>query len=131
MSVLAAQLPGVAVTPFTISPETLADAAGPAFWQFQLDVAPAAQPNLLVFLDPFSIPAATLVDALGAAYPGAPLIGGMASGGRQPGDCRLFCDAATLAAGAVGVALTGAIELRKIRPPVLNIGLGCVRRRRT
>jgi len=114
VSVLAAQLPGVAVAPFSITAETLAEAAGPAFWQFQLEVTPAMRPNLLLFLDPFSIPAATLVDALGEAYPAAPLIGGLASGGRQPGECRLFCDATTLEAGAVGVALTGNIELRTL-----------------
>ena len=114
VSVLAAQLPGVEVTPFSIDAETLADAAGPAFWHFQLDVAPELQPNLLVFLDPFSIPAAALVDVLGAAYPAMPLIGGLASGGRQPGDCRLFFDDETLEAGAVGVALSGNIELRAL-----------------
>ena len=112
VSVLAAQLPGVEVTPFSISAETLADAAGPAFWHFQLEVTPETHPNLLVFLDPFSIPAALLVDALGEAYPAAPLIGGLASGGRQPGECRLFSDDATLEAGTVGVALSGNIELR-------------------
>ena len=114
VSVLAAQLPGVEVVPFSISAETLAAADSPAFWHFQLEVTPAMQPNLLVFLDPFSIPAAQLVETLGEAYPAAPLIGGLASGGRQPGECRLFSDDATLEAGAVGVALSGNIELRAL-----------------
>ena len=114
VSVLAAQLPGVEVVPFSISAEMLLEATGPTFWHFQLEVTPETHPNLLVFLDPFSIPAATLVEALGEAYPAAPLIGGLASGGRQPGESRLFCDDETLDAGAVGVALSGNVELRAL-----------------
>ena len=42
------------------------------------------------------------------------MAGGLASGGQQPGDCRLFLDDQTLEEGAAGVALTGKIALRTI-----------------
>jgi small ligand-binding sensory domain FIST len=114
VSVLAGQLPGIEVDLFHITADDLEEANGPAFWHFQLDVTPDLEPNFLVFLEPFSSNATAWVEALGEAYPGAPVLGGLASGGRQPGECRLFLDDAVLDEGAVGVAFSGPVELRTL-----------------
>jgi small ligand-binding sensory domain FIST len=114
VSVLVAQLPGVEITPFHVTQEDLEEASGPASWHFNLEVEPDSKPNFLMFIDPFSTQSVSLVKSLAEAYPGAPLVGGLSSGGRQPGDCRLFMDDQVLTEGAVGVALAGAIELRTI-----------------
>ncbi|MEI6084915.1 MAG: FIST N-terminal domain-containing protein [Verrucomicrobiota bacterium] len=114
VSVLVAQLPGVEIDLFHITAEEVDDATGPEFWHFHLEVSPETRPNFLVFLDPFTVNSTAWVEALGAAYPGAALLGGLASGGRQPGECRLFLDDAVLDEGAVGVALAGNIEVRTI-----------------
>jgi len=114
VSLLAAQLPGVEVTPFHITQEELEEANGAAFWHFLLETTPDAEPKFLTFLEPFSIHATALIAALGEAYPGAPFLGGLSSGGRQAGECRLFLDDAVEDTGAVGVALSGNLELRAV-----------------
>jgi len=114
VSVLVAQLPGVEIDLFHITTDEVEEASGPEFWHFQLEVSPEVKPNFLVFLDPFSTNATAWVEALGEAYPGAALLGGLSSGGRQPGECRLFLDDAVLDEGAVGVALSGNIEIQTV-----------------
>ena len=114
VALLVAQLPGVEVTPFHITQADLEEATGPAYWHFQLETTPATEPNFLVFLEPYSIHATELVAALATAFPGAPILGGLSSGGREAGDCQLFLDDVVLDNGAVGVALAGNLELRTV-----------------
>jgi small ligand-binding sensory domain FIST len=66
----------------------------------------------LLIVDPFSFPAEALLNFMNERAPGAPPIaGGMASGGRGPGETRLFMDRDVLDSGAVGVALAGDLEV--------------------
>jgi small ligand-binding sensory domain FIST len=66
----------------------------------------------LLIADPFSFPAALLLDFMNERPEGSPFItGGMASGGSGPGETRLFKDRQVLDSGAVGVALTGNVEV--------------------
>ncbi|HTV10591.1 MAG TPA: FIST N-terminal domain-containing protein [Acidimicrobiales bacterium] len=64
-------------------------------------------PYLLV-CDPFTFPAAQLLDHLNKNVPGALAIGGMAAGSGRPGTTRLFYDDQVLVNGAVGARLEGA-----------------------
>jgi small ligand-binding sensory domain FIST len=66
----------------------------------------------LVIADPFSFPADLLLKVMNQRAPGTPFIaGGMASGGRSPGETRLFMDRMVVDSGAVGVALPGDVEV--------------------
>ena len=114
VSLLAAHLPAVEIVPFHITQAELEEATGPAYWHFQLETTTATEPKFLVFLEPFSIQATELVAGLAEAYPGAPILGGLASGGRQAGECQLFLGDKILDNGAVGVALSGDLELRTV-----------------
>ncbi len=114
VSLLAGQLPGAKIRTFHITEQELEEASGPDFWHFQTEVLPAENPNLLLLADPFSIQAVQLVQELSLAYPAAPLIGGLASGGRQPGENRLFLDDEIYDEGAIGAALTGNVTLHAI-----------------
>jgi small ligand-binding sensory domain FIST len=114
ISVLAGQLPSVTISPFAATQHELEESTGPAFWHYQFEISPADSPNLVLLADPLSIQAVELVEALGEAYPGAPLVGGLASGGQQPGSNRLFLDEQILDEGCVGVALAGKIAVRTI-----------------
>jgi small ligand-binding sensory domain FIST len=114
VSLLAGELPGTEVTAFHLTEKELEESTGPAFWHFQLELEPRAGLNLLLFVDPFTIRAMQLVDALAEAYPQAPTIGGLASGGAQPGENRLFVDGQTYDEGAIGVGLTGRIALHAV-----------------
>jgi small ligand-binding sensory domain FIST len=114
VSLLVGELPGVTITPFYLTEKDLEESTGSNYWHFQLELEPSATPNFMVFVDPFTTRAMQLIDALGEAYPQAPMIGGLASGAQQPGENRLFLDGKVYDEGAVGVSLAGKIVLRTV-----------------
>lgn len=109
VSVIAASLPGVAVTPFALRAQD---------WHAVLEdpdrfvhaVGSREDPKLVVLLaDPLSTPIAPLLDRFNTAYPEVPVVGGMASGARaRVGNAFLFQNHLHRS-GAVGVMLSGAI----------------------
>lgn len=69
-----------------------------------------------VFLlgDPFSCPPDSMLERIEADFPGVPLMGGMASGGRGPGTNALFCDSRRYDAGAVGVVVGPGVPIHSL-----------------
>ncbi|MBI2093218.1 MAG: FIST C-terminal domain-containing protein [Candidatus Omnitrophica bacterium] len=67
-----------------------------------------------MFADPLTCQPSKLVDELSATYQGSPIIGGLLSGGDQPGEHTLFAGLSVLEEGAVGLAMTGNIEVNTI-----------------
>lgn len=114
ISLLLGELPEVKVTSFHVTEKDLEESSGPDFWRFQLEVEPKDNPNFLVLMDPLSVQAIELVRELSEAYPGAPIIGGLASGEQQRDESQLFLDGELIDEGAVGVALTGRIVLNAV-----------------
>lgn len=115
VSVTAAFLPGVDIAPLRIVPEALpALGADAAAWHRLTDVDPQERPHFILLPDPFSFEAERLVLGLDAAYPGATTVGGVASGGRQPGSHALYLGDAVHRAGLVGVALSGNLAVDTI-----------------
>ena len=112
LALIAATLPGVSLCPFHV--ESGREAAlvegqfGSCFGRLQPTVAS------IVLVDPFSIDAGTLLGALDRVAPDAVHVGGLASGGRDPGENQLFLAGDVRRAGAVGVALAGAVEARAV-----------------
>ncbi|MCL4290222.1 MAG: FIST C-terminal domain-containing protein [Thermoleophilia bacterium] len=98
----AASLPGAQLLPFHVAPTGDGDGEAPDGLP---DIAGADLVTLL--LDPFSLPATGLLDRLNADYPGVPAVGGIATGGGEPGSQALLLDGALEEGGAVGVALSG------------------------
>jgi small ligand-binding sensory domain FIST len=109
VSLVAARLPGTRVLPFALdrqlapSPEELRGAL-----EVERGRAPAA---LLLLADPFSFHAEAWLESLHAAFPGCPAIGGLASGGAQPGDHVLCAGERVVRGGIAGAALYGALAL--------------------
>lgn len=125
-SLTAAVLPDVELTPFRFSPEDLP--ATPEAWHAAIPVAPEQEPAFLLFPDPFSLDAAQVLRRMDQAWPRCTKLGGLASGGRAPGENLLFSPQGAHMAGLVGVALTGDVVVETIvaqgcRPigPVLKI----------
>jgi small ligand-binding sensory domain FIST len=115
VSVTAAVLPAVGLTPFHLESETLLAPSAPLpAWEAAIGVARVQQPAFLLLPDPFTFDAETLVAGLDAAFPTSPKIGGLASGGREPGANALYLGDAVYRSGAVGVALVGDIEVDTI-----------------
>ena len=114
LSLTAASLPGVRLTPFHLDQRELPESADPLEWRETIDVDPGSSPHFLLLADPMTMDAPALVAGLDAAYPRANKFGGLASGGPVPGANRLFLRARTWRGGAVGVALAGNLAVETI-----------------
>ena len=72
------------------------------------------KPTILLVADPFSFPVDELLKQINLRTPWVPIVGGMASGGSERGESRLFLDDAVHEDGAVGVVLSGPFEVRTV-----------------
>lgn len=110
-----AHLPGVSVQSFHLAKEDLERLDSPGAFQEQLSIPIDAAPYFLLFADPFTFNPTpdllTLLERLHEAYPGRPVIGGLASAADQPGQNMLVFGGQTLRHGLVGVALWGNIQI--------------------
>jgi small ligand-binding sensory domain FIST len=75
---------------------------------------PAARPSFLLLADPFTAEIGEVLQGLDRAYPGAPKFGGLASGGRRPGENRLLLGREVHRSGAVGVVLAGDLTVETL-----------------
>ena len=110
VSLTAAVLPDVAMVPFHLEQATI-DELGEdiAAWHAHFGLVPEQQPIFLLLADPFSSDAAALGHYLDRAFPHSVKLGGLSSGGSQPGELTLFLQDGHHAEGVVGVALYGDI----------------------
>jgi small ligand-binding sensory domain FIST len=111
LSVTAASLPGVGLVPFCLAPGEEPAPDDPKAWRERLELDPAHQPGFVLLTDPFSHRAEPTLAGLDAAFPGAPKVGGLASGGEAPGETALIFEDRLYREGAVGLALYGDVEL--------------------
>ena len=112
VSITAANLPDVSIVEFHLEGDKLPDLdAGPDSWEETVNVSRAEDPQFVLLADPFSFPVQNLLMGLDFAFQSSAKIGGLASGGQQPGQNALFLGSEVHHAGAVGVALHGNISV--------------------
>jgi small ligand-binding sensory domain FIST len=111
LALWAARLPEVTVRTFALGLVDLGGGYGVTGWP---SFDPAELPDVLLLADPFSFPADSFVQRLDEEQPGVRVIGGMASGASSPGVHRLLHGGRAVEAGAVGVALSGPVEVRTV-----------------
>jgi small ligand-binding sensory domain FIST len=104
LSVFAARLPEVTLTPVELRVEQTPDGDSVVGWP-ELDGAPE---TLLLLADPFTFPVDSFVRRLHDDRPELTVIGGFASAATSPGGNRLALDERVVADGAAGVLLEGA-----------------------
>jgi small ligand-binding sensory domain FIST len=110
VALTASHLPGVSLTPFRITRDSCPSPdAPPEAWEKLTGVTPKQKPSFMLLMDPFAPPAEHLTTGLDFAYPASAKVGGLASGGRQPGSHTLYLDGNTYHDGGIGLALTGNI----------------------
>lgn len=114
LAVLAASLPSVDLFPFSIDSEEEAPTDAKEYWTSKIRIGPAERAMIVVFPDPFSCDAESLVSDLDLVFPNATVIGGLASGGQLMGRNLLIGGGQTQSAGAVGVAFAGNIIIDTI-----------------
>jgi small ligand-binding sensory domain FIST len=112
VSLLAGEIPGARLHPFHLTEwDGLIDDADEL--ARRLGVGPQTR-AIVGFGDPFSTPVSKLLPAVDAAARGAPLVGGMASSGRQPGESRLFHNDAAHDEGFAGLSIAGAVDVQAV-----------------
>jgi small ligand-binding sensory domain FIST len=106
-----ALLPGVSVRPFALDLIELSGGYGVAGWP---DLELTDRPDVVLLADPYSFPADSFMRRLDEDQPRVRVIGGMASGGDAPGEHRLLLGGQALDSGAVGVAISGPVEVHTV-----------------
>ncbi|MBI5367412.1 MAG: FIST C-terminal domain-containing protein [Planctomycetes bacterium] len=115
LTVLALALPGAAIHPYHFVQEEMEPAEAGSFLGGRLPELPAgAHPVYLVLAEPYTFDTERLLAEIDAAHPGAPALGGNASGGGGPGQQPLFLDDEVYTEGAIGVRLAGGFEFRAL-----------------
>lgn len=114
VSLMLLSLPGVSVRTYHLTQEDVVGSDGPGWWQDRLGVEADDDPTFLLLSDPFSVDSMVMVAEWNEAFPGRPVLGGMASGAQSPGRNRLFQDEQVHAGGAVAAVLTGDLQVTTV-----------------
>ena len=114
MSLLVGSLPEVRVRPFHIQQRQLETAVTEPDWERMVAVSPDSGPVFIALADPFSVAIHDFLEGLNESYPGAPLVGGVASAARQPKQNRLVLNGEIHCEGLIGVSLTGRLSVETV-----------------
>ncbi|MFQ5930962.1 MAG: FIST N-terminal domain-containing protein [Nitrospiraceae bacterium] len=113
VSLWAARLPGVSLTPIRLSCAQDEDGISVRGWPDELISGPAL-PSFLLLADPFSTGVNEALSLIADRCPGSIAIGGMAGGGRDLGENRMVLNDEVYEGGLVGVAVSGPLSLRTV-----------------
>ncbi len=111
LSLVAAQLPQVQLFPFVVAPDELELSSPGGFWIDKIGASPEARPVFVLFADSYTLSPTRLLGELNVTYRTRPMVGGLVSGGNEPGEHLLFMGTEVHREGAVGVAMTGNITM--------------------
>jgi len=114
ISILAMRLPQVRVQPFSFTQAELGKLANGAELVKELDLYPNEKPKFMILGDPMSGDPERMAALFNEGYPGAPLVGGMASGLLLHKPSWLLLGSHVLKNGLAGVALVGPVEISTV-----------------
>jgi small ligand-binding sensory domain FIST len=114
LAVWLAHLPGVTLLPMHLDFETTPEGGTVVGWPDALADPWRRDATLLLLADPFSFPTDLLLERLARDQPAIPVLGGMVSGGRSPGESRLLLAGREFDSGAVAVLAHGPIRVRSV-----------------
>lgn len=114
LSLWLARLPGVSIRPMHLDFERTAEGGTFVGWRDEAHEPWPAGASLLLLAEPFSFPADFLLERLNEDRPGVPVVGGMASGGWQPGQNRVWLGEHSWNQGAVAALVHGPARLRSV-----------------
>ncbi len=110
----AAVLPGTTLTPVRMPFETLEFDLNETYWPDHPVQDSASPPVLLMFADPFTTPVKGALASLADERPDMRAIGGLAGGGREPGEHRLVLNEGVYDRGLVGCVLSGGVQVATV-----------------
>lgn len=83
-------------------------------WPDGLVGGPTQSGGMILLGDPLTCPVDYFLKQVNEDFPGLTVVGGMASGSRGQGGCRLVSDRGVVRSGAVGVLLGGNVGMRTV-----------------
>ncbi|MCI0681823.1 MAG: FIST C-terminal domain-containing protein [Gemmataceae bacterium] len=104
----------IVATPFHLAIEQTSEGYSLLGWPDELVDATPAESLILAVADPFTFPTDDFLSQINDENPGLRVVGGMASGAREPGVHRLIIGNRVLVEGAAGVLLQGPIACRSV-----------------
>lgn len=114
LSLWLARLPGATIRAMRLEFERTSEGGAFVGWPDDLEAEQPAGSTLLLLGEPFSFPADALLERMSVSQPGVTVLGGMASGGRAPGENRVFLGPQEFAFGAAGVLLSAAADVKAL-----------------
>jgi small ligand-binding sensory domain FIST len=114
LSLLAAAMPGGSLRAAHLTQPWVAASDAAEDWHRLTGVAPDDVNAWMIFADPFTLDAEALLKGLARAYPGTPLVGGIASGEMRARRTHLFLNGDVYSEGAVLLAIGGAYTVRTV-----------------
>lgn len=114
VAVWLAHLPGAWIRAVSLDYRQTPDGGMFVGWPDDLDGAWPDNAGVLLIADPFSFPVDAFIARLDEDHPGVPIVGGMASGGLQPGSNTLVLGTRTEDCGAVGLVIGGGVRIRPV-----------------
>ncbi len=114
VAVLGVTMPGGVVRAAHVTRERVEACATAGDWHALTGLTPDQAHAWLILADPFRTDIDALLAGLALAYPGAPLIGGMASGDPRVQRTHVFLGERAFDQGAVLIAIGGAYTIRTV-----------------
>jgi small ligand-binding sensory domain FIST len=112
VAILAGQLGDVTLTALHLEQATLPPlTATREIWWRLLDLGPESAASFLLLTDPATFDSEACARGIDRAFPGATVVGGLASGASQPGAARLFANRDVHRSGGLLLALTGNVVI--------------------
>jgi small ligand-binding sensory domain FIST len=107
LSLLTLNLPGASFRPVRFTQEQLDKNLQPPDWHRELALSPEEINAWLIFADPFQMDCEGLIDAISSAYPGIPMLGGLASSDFVEQRTFIFWNEEIFTDGGIGLAIGG------------------------
>ncbi|HEY4383150.1 MAG TPA: FIST N-terminal domain-containing protein [Ktedonobacteraceae bacterium] len=107
LSLLTLSLPGTSFRAIRLTQELLDQELRPLDWQRKLALSPEDVNAWLLFADPFQMDCEGLIESLSTAYPGLPMVGGLASSDFVERRTFIFWNEEVFTDGGIALALGG------------------------
>jgi small ligand-binding sensory domain FIST len=107
-------LPGARLTATHFRQAQVEESTGAAYWHHETGVNPDSTHGWLTFADPFHLDSERWLQQWNEAYPGLPMVGGLASGNFSQQLTQVYLNRQVFEEGGVGVSVGGAVRLASV-----------------
>ncbi|MBI3881759.1 MAG: FIST C-terminal domain-containing protein [Verrucomicrobia bacterium] len=103
--------PGATLRAARFTQEQVEEASSAPYWHSEAGIEPAGVNGWLAFADPFHLDAESWITQWNEAWPGAPIVGGLASGPWNERATQVYLNGEVFDTGGIGIAIGGGVAL--------------------